>query len=1663
MEYQLKEGEVLTVSNLSAEERDKERQSMGAARLPPTLLAQCGFLRHPALLATHVIQVVTSSGKIPINALSDEGSQITLVSQKAVSRMKLGPGVPWTMFLQVVGSQYREVQTELYTLRLQDRKGQIREVTAAAVATVASCGRGLDLQPLRQLFPHARDEAFERPQGEIDLLIGSCDRSLLPSGVLELVGDLALESTPWGCGQVFRGSHHLLGDPGPVGGLSVEAHTASCCLLQLPPGGERLTGMSLGEKGKAMVIQEKKEAEVEQEGMEAPAQVKIGFIEAEELGTRPKARCPQHSDCESCSMLLEGMSRKEQEVILRMYKEMKVEGGKVVIAYPWNHQLLKRMRSNRRQAFIVQDRIRKDLKRRGWLEEFDKEVRKKLDSGAVSIVPEDEIRGWEQDGGPIHYLTVFGVSQPSHAGHTLRVVSNMKMKNNHSGLSPNECMDRPPNALVALLSVLLWWRTSLHCAVVDISRAYETVLTGPTEKFMRLALWKTSEEGPWVVLGYNTMSFGDQPAAAGLELAKAEAARLGASVDAHTAEQISKKMYVDDGALAADSREQLEAMRGSRREDGTYTGHIAEVLKTVGMAPKFVAIPGTATPEEVELLGGKVLGVGYKICEDKLVFKLSTRASIQEPGRRKKVLVEWSRGELEEMRQGRRGLSLRSALSWTMSFFDPLGLLSPFTLRAKLLLRRLQGKGTPVPWDQDMPQLERQRWVELLLEVLDGDEVTFYRAAAPPEGVSVDIVVFADGSMEAFCAAVYAVWRMPGMEDKNDSALVMAKCRLTPLTGTTIPRSELSGLVVAHRLALLVAAAANYKPANLNILTDSECSIALSRKTGGLLRPFSANRVGEIEDLRKEIQHEVGVLEPLAAVPGDQNPADLGTRGKVTLKDMQCDWWQKGPAWLSQPRTTWPLNTDLTQQAPFKELRAARVAGALTVEQPVTQHCGLFELCNPHLLSTKSLEELKTQLENGTEEAETREELVTWARQKVSPKSRRARKMKPEERLRTCCKVALDGHQEAWEEFRKEEEAGLRPPERGSLQKVTEGIASWGGQWLRLAHVVKTTLAYTNCWSKAERITVRVCRLLFKTAASWCVASPGCWEDLLPEELEAARRLHFLAAAPASLAALRLGKLQSLGAVEEGGEVLVGGRVQPDELRAILGLSTLKVVMPSERLAYLILLACHQEDHRKDVRDCLARSRRVCWIPQARALAKSIIASCLVCRREEKKTQKQVMGVLPSFTSPTLAPFVACGVDLMGPYMVQEQKNRKSTYKAWAVVYTCFSTKACVFILAAGYSAADFLRAHSRFTNTYGPVSLCLVDHGSNLMAAAFRPDWREVSGAVGMAGTTWLVTPKGAAWRNGQAERHIGLCKGILNRILAGRAFSGTFEEMEALLSRCSWIMNSRPLAVRTFTESDFALLCPNDVLLGRAGRVGQPEVELAELEDVTLVQSLTHMEAVARAFYRALVKETFPEMVPRRKWRWQERDSRVGDIGFLVYPSKFGKPWYRPCRVVAVHPDLQGTVRTVTVAFRTRRGEAAKKSPELVPAPLETMLVPVQRVAIMLPVEEQGEVRSLEMVGPAEQLKQALESQRKQELVLSQARQAAGLLEEEAELEKRLEEEGGCSLPGLRRSARVQARAGALLVLHTLEQGVQLQLAAGPAGWEEVYPCRDFEDDKI
>ena len=225
------------------------------------------------------------------------------------------------------------------------------------------------------------------------------------------------------------------------------------------------------------------------------------------------------------------------------------------------------------------------------------------------------------------------MEQPKHEGHELTVVANCKLKNVHCNLSVNDCLERPPNALVLLLKVLLWWRTNLHMLMLDLARAYQALQTGPMERFTRLFLWRRTSGSRWQTYGYNRVMFGDQPAAAVLEVAKSTAADLGKHIHPYTAWQLRNKVYVNNGPLEASSREELQEMRGKRREDRTYNGFISRILSTCSMAPKYITVAGEA--EEVKehaQLGGAMLGVEYNIRADRISFSFPPHTKAREEG-----------------------------------------------------------------------------------------------------------------------------------------------------------------------------------------------------------------------------------------------------------------------------------------------------------------------------------------------------------------------------------------------------------------------------------------------------------------------------------------------------------------------------------------------------------------------------------------------------------------------------------------------------------------------------------------------------------------------------------------------------------------------------------------------------------------------------------------------------------------------------------------------------------------------------------------------------------------------------------------------------------------------------------------------------------------------
>ena len=182
-----------------------------------------------------------------------------------------------------------------------------------------------------------------------------------------------------------------------------------------------------------------------------------------------------------------------------------------------------------------------------------------------------------------------------------------------------------------------------------------------------------------------------------------------------------------------------------------------------------------------------------------------------------------------------------------MTQYDPMGLISPILITLKIKLRKLYGPEMNLSWDDQLPEDLHQSWVDTIAMLLRMGEIVL-DLCIKPEGVDglPELVGFSDGSLEAYACCVYIRWKMlknhPEDPDNYFVKLICGKARVTPLKGTTAPRSELSGLLILTRLLKVVVNALTDRPSQITIATDSQCSISALEKSGGILAPFFASR-----------------------------------------------------------------------------------------------------------------------------------------------------------------------------------------------------------------------------------------------------------------------------------------------------------------------------------------------------------------------------------------------------------------------------------------------------------------------------------------------------------------------------------------------------------------------------------------------------------------------------------------------------------------------------------------------------------------------------------------------------------------------------------------------------------------------------------------------------
>ena len=156
---------------------------------------------------------------------------------------------------------------------------------------------------------------------------------------------------------------------------------------------------------------------------------------------------------------------------------------------------------------------------------------------------------------------------------------------------------------------------------------------------------------------------------------------------------------------------------------------------------------------------------------------------------------------------------------------------------------------------------------------------------------------FVDASQDAYGACVYS--RCCYMDGSVSVRLVAAKTRVSPLATMSIPRLELMGAVLGLNLTETIAETLEIKLTDVGFWCDSMNVLWWIRGRGRQFKPFVANRIGEIQRHTDPEQWQY--------VSTNVNPADHLSRGMTAAKLIEETSWWKGPAFLYEPETCWPL------------------------------------------------------------------------------------------------------------------------------------------------------------------------------------------------------------------------------------------------------------------------------------------------------------------------------------------------------------------------------------------------------------------------------------------------------------------------------------------------------------------------------------------------------------------------------------------------------------------------------------------------------------------------------------------------------------------------------------------------------------------------------------
>ena len=398
-----------------------------------------------------------------------------------------------------------------------------------------------------------------------------------------------------------------------------------------------------------------------------------------------------------------------------------------------------------------------------------------------------------------------------------------------------------------------------------------------------------------------------------------------------------------------------------------------------------------------------------------------------------------------------------------------------------------------------------------------------------------------------------------------------------------------------------------------------------------------------------------------------------------------------------------------------------------------------------------------------------------------------------------------------------------------------------------------------------------------------------------------------------------------------------------------------KLLPASHRGTRLFMERAHRAGHRG--RDAtLARFRQYYWAPHGGKLATSVRRNCQLCKLREASLLEQEMGPLPGARLRPAPAFNSVMLDLFGPYTVRGEVQKRTSGKAYGVIFTDLTMRAVHIEAVFGYDTSSFLMALSRFASVRGWPETIYSDPGSQLIGAEreLKKHWEkidqeELRRAATDKGLTWVFGPADSPWNQGAVEALVKSAKRAIHFAVHDQRLS--VPEFQTLCSEVSNLLNERPIGNLPSTDSEVNVLTPNSLLLGRATAVNPLGWQPHGLRITTryhLVQAITD------EFWRKWTELYAPTLVVHRKWHTAYRNLKPGDI-VIVADKNTLRGEYRLAEVKEVFPGCDGKVRQVAVRYKVYKvGEDVR---EYSGARDITVSRSVHRLALLVPVDYDAE----------------------------------------------------------------------------------------------------------